>query len=76
MRRCCAASVAAGGNAVARLSVRCIRSCRPFCSGCPGAIRSGTIPSFSHQIDNCDSPPQPVDANGTPLSVRSRSGSP
>ncbi len=70
MRGCCAAS------AIARFGVRCMCSCPPFCSGISGEIRSRTMPSLSHQIDSCDSSPQPVEANGTPVSVLNRSGNP
>jgi hypothetical protein len=56
MHACCARRLAAGGEAVASFSVRCIRSCRPFCSGCPGSIRSGTMPNFIHHTANRDKP--------------------
>src|SRR5262249_8916200 len=75
-RRCWAASVAAGGAAVAVLSVPCMRSWRPFCCGLPGAIRSGVMPSFSHQIDSRDRPPAPTLANGRPVSLRIARGHP
>jgi hypothetical protein len=35
--------VDAGGRNVSCFSVRCLRSCRPFCSGWPGSIRSWRI---------------------------------
>lgn len=50
--------------------VKCIRSCRPFCCGFPGWMRSMAIPSLSHQterwlrLNNAFG-----DAKGTPLSV-------
>jgi hypothetical protein len=34
------------------------------------------MPSFTHQMDSCESPPAPRLANGVPLSVRIRSGKP
>ena len=72
----CCARLAAGGEAVSCFSVRCIRSCRPFCSGCPAAIRSGTIPSFIHHTARRESPATARDANGAPLSVRIARGRP
>ena len=63
-------------RAVSSPSVRCMRSCRPFCSGCPGSMRSGWIPSFIHQTDSSLSPPMPAVANGGPLSERMRNGRP
>src|SRR5574342_678952 len=56
--------------------VRCIRSCRPFCCGSPGSIRSGTIPNFTHHTLKALNPPTPVEANGLPLSLRILSGNP
>ena len=47
---------AAGGVAVASFNVRCMRSCRPFCSGCPARIRSGCMPSFIQPTESRDSP--------------------
>ena len=69
-RRCCSASVAAGGLAVSALRVRCRRSRRPFCCGLPGSIRSGLTPSLIHHTASADSPPAPTEANGGPLSER------
>jgi hypothetical protein len=57
-------------------SVRCMRSCRPFCSGCPASIRSGTIPSFIHHTASRESPATACEANGAPLSVRIACGMP
>jgi hypothetical protein len=37
-------------------SVECMRSCRPFCSGCPGRMRSMPTPSRRHQTDSLLSP--------------------
>ncbi len=53
-----------------------MRSCRPFCSGCPAWIRSGTIPSLIHHTASRDNPPTVAEAKGGPLSVRIASGSP
>ena len=68
--------VVGGRLAVSCFSVRCMRSCRPFCSGCPAAIRSGTIPSFIHHTASRDSPAIAREANGAPLSVRIAAGIP
>src|SRR6516225_4869431 len=43
--RCCSLRLERGGLAVSAFSVRCIRSCLPFCCGRPGWIRSGRMPS-------------------------------
>ena len=53
-----------------------MRSWRPFCCGLPGAIRSGTTPALITLTESCDSPPAPQEANGGPLSERSRYGRP
>lgn len=45
--RCCARRLTAGAAAVSAFNLRCMRSCRPFCSGCPAAMRSGTMPVSS-----------------------------
>jgi hypothetical protein len=39
-RACCWSTLEAAGFVVSRFSVKCMRSCRPFCCGCPGLIRS------------------------------------
>ena len=39
-RACCWSTFAAAGFVASRFSVRCMRSWRPFCCGCPGLIRS------------------------------------
>jgi hypothetical protein len=39
-------------------------------------MRSWTIPSFIHPSDSFDRPSRPTPANGAPLSVRIRSGTP
>ncbi len=75
-RRYCAPSVTAVGRVASRLSVLCMRSCRPFCSGCAGSISSGRMPSRTHQTENVESRPSALEANGWPLSVRIRSGRP
>jgi len=54
-----------------------MRSCRPFCCGLPGLMRSIAMPSLSHQTDSFDSPKRALGlAKGTPLSVRMASGKP
>ena len=59
------------------LSVRCMRSCRPFCSGCAGLMRSIPIPRRNHQTESFERPKNEFGlAKGTPLSVRIASGSP
>ena len=64
------------GVAVSRSSVRCSRSSRPFCCGLPGAMRSGSTPALITLTASRERPPAPLEANGGPLSERSRSGSP
>lgn len=49
---------------------------RPVCSGWPGAIRSGTMPSRIHHTAKDESRPRPGPPNGGPLSLRMRSGNP
>ena len=73
---CCCRKFAAGGFAVSCFSVWCIRSCRPFCSGQPGSIRSWRIPSPSHHIARRLNPAGAGLANGGPLSLRIASGKP
>lgn len=46
----------AAGLVVSFLSVRCMRSWRPFCCGWPGWMRSRRIPKRSHQTASRDSP--------------------
>ncbi len=53
-----------------------MRSCRPFCCGCPASIRSATIPSVIHHTASRDKPAIAVVANGGPLSVRMACGNP
>ena len=61
------------GASCAALSTEWNCSCDPFCSGWPGAIRSGIIPRRIHQTDSRDKPAEPGAANGPPLSLRMRS---
>ena len=49
-----------GGRVASVFKVRCRRSCRPFCSGCPGAIRSRPMPRRSHQTASLLNPWQRV----------------
>src|SRR5712692_3021951 len=49
---------------------------RPFCSGLPGATRSGHTPALITLTASRDSPAAPVEAKGGPLSERSRTGRP
>src|SRR3954467_11644966 len=74
--RCWAANEWRAGEAVSRLSVRCIRSWRPFCCGLPGSILSRRVPRRMSQAEGSVSPPRPVEAKGGPLSDRIASGSP
>src|SRR5216684_1299322 len=73
-RRCWAASVAAGGRAVSALRVLCMRSCRPFCWGWPGIMRTGVMPSLIHHTDSRLKPPAASEAKGGPLSESSTCG--
>ena len=58
-------------------SVRCMRSCRPFCWGFPGLMRSRRIPRRSHHTESLLSPNSAhALAKGTPLSVRMALGRP
>ena len=67
---------AAGGRVASALSVRCMRSWRPFCCGLPGSISCGMTPSRTHHADSLDSRASVLVANGTPLSVRMYCGRP
>src|SRR5438046_2352204 len=75
-RRCWAARPPAAGRVVSAFRVRCMRSCRPFCAGLPGSMSSGRMPSLTHHAESFDKRASVVVANGTPLSVRIRFGSP
>ena len=68
--------VAAGGRVVAALSVRGLRSWRPFGCGGPGAMHAGRRPRRTHHAASRDRRARVVGAQGTPWSVRSRFGSP
>jgi hypothetical protein len=70
------ARLPAAGRVVSAFSVRCIRSCRPFCSGWPGSISSGRMPHRTHHADSVDKHANVFVANSTPLSLRMRLGSP
>ena len=43
-----------GGRVASFLRVRCMRSWRPFCWGCPGLMRSMAMPSLSHQTESLE----------------------
>src|SRR6266496_3665634 len=75
MRRCCARRCREGGRVVSLLSTRCICSCAPFCSGCPGVMNSTPIPKAVHHALNRVSPAGPLDPKGLPLSTRIIAGS-
>src|SRR3546814_4648060 len=49
---CCSNGFAAGGAEVCALSVRCMRSCRPFSCGEAGWMKCGAMPSLIHQTDS------------------------
>src|SRR5947208_10966639 len=51
-----------------------MRSWAPFCSGCPGTIRSTLMPSRIHQSDSRESRARPGEPKGLPLSDRIASG--
>ena len=63
-RRCCARRLAAIGDMVSCCRVRCMRSWRPFCSGCAGWIRSGSMPSFIHHTAKRDNPANRAGSEG------------
>ena len=66
-RACCCSTFAAAGLVASFLSVRCVRSCRPFCCGWPGSIRSCRMPNLIHHADSAVSPVVPVEAKGVPF---------
>ena len=49
----------------------CTRSCRPFCCGALGSVRSSRIPRRSHQTLSADSGASADVANGSPVPLRS-----
>ena len=49
---CCCRKLAPAGLVASFFSVRCMRSCRPFCCGWPGLMRSMSMPRRSHQTDS------------------------
>ncbi len=54
-----------------------MRSWRPFCCGCPGLVRSISMPSPSHQTESFDRLNKAFGlAQGTPLSERMAWGRP
>ena len=54
-----------------------MRSCRPFCWGWPGRMRSMLMPSRSHQTESLERLNRPLgEAKGTPLSERMARGKP
>ena len=64
-----------GGRFGGSFKVRCIRSCRPFCCGWPGFMRSIWMPSLSHQTESFERLNRELGlAKGTPLSVRMARG--
>src|SRR5690242_18376661 len=66
-----------GGRVASFFNVRCMRSCRPFCCGCPGLMRSIAIPSRSHQTESFERLNSALGlTKGTPLSDRTAEGRP
>src|SRR4030042_3450460 len=67
---CCDFKSYEDGLAQAAFKSRCIRSCRPFCSGWAGSENTGKIPNSINQYDNlvyrCIDDTEP---KGPPLSV-------
>ena len=51
---CCWRLFEPAGRVVSALSVRCMRSWRPFCCGLPGLMRSIMIPSLSQKTDSLE----------------------
>src|SRR5579871_4048659 len=49
---CCCRKFLAAGLVASSFKVRCMRSCRPFCCGWPGLMRSMAMPSLSHQTES------------------------
>src|SRR5579864_2758817 len=74
---CCCRKFLAAGLVASSFKVRCMRSCRPFCCGWPGLMRSISMPSLSHQTESFDRLNRELGlAKGTPLSVRMARGRP
>jgi hypothetical protein len=73
---CGAGRVFAGGRGVSALSVRCLRSWRPFGGGCPGSMTAGRMPSRTHHAERGASLTRVCVAHGTPWSGRRRWGKP
>jgi hypothetical protein len=78
-RFCWRSMVGSGGRTVSALSVRCMRSCAPFCSGCPGTMRSTGMPSRIHHSDSRESLALRLDfrtgchcPRGSPAAARTR----
>src|ERR1700746_1053204 len=68
---CCCRKFLPAGLVVSSFRVRCMRSCRPFCCGWPGLMRSMAMPSLSHQTESLERLKREFGlAKGTPLSVR------
>jgi len=57
-----------------RLEVLCMRSCRSFCWGWPGIMRTGVMPSLIHHTDSRLKPPAASEAKGGPLSESTTCG--
>jgi hypothetical protein len=68
--------VAAGGRVVSALSVRGIRSWRPFGWGVPGAMHAGRRPRRTHHAESGARRARVWVAQGPPWSGRLRFGSP
>jgi hypothetical protein len=49
---CCCSRLAPAGRVASFLRVTCMRSCRPFCCGCPGRMRSMLMLRSSHQTES------------------------
>jgi hypothetical protein len=63
--------IGTGGRVASFFRVRYMRSCRPFCCGWPGRMRSRLIPSRSYHTERLERLKRPWgEANGTPLSER------
>ena len=57
-----------GRTVASFLRVRCMRSWRPFCCGCPGLMRSIVMPSRSHHTESFERLNKALGlAKGTPV---------